>query len=115
VVQESVRHRQRYQLLLQAFSLLHTKLGNIWHGDEIKIKVKGEWKWLWNMMDEKARFQLVGLIAETREAQDAKTTFKKSKEVANKKPRLVVTDGLPGYHSAFNSDSMISKICSAHS
>ena len=38
------------------------------------------------------------------EAQDAKRAFRKSKEVANKKPRLVVTDGLPGYHSAFNSE-----------
>ena len=70
----------------------------------MKVKVKGGWKWLWNMMDEKTRFQLVSMIAETREAQDAKRTFKKAKEVTGKKPRLVVTDGLQGYHSAFNSE-----------
>jgi putative transposase len=70
----------------------------------MKIKVKGEWKWLWNMMDEKTRFQLVSMIAETREGEDAKRTFQKAKEVADNKPRLVVTDGLPGYKSAFNSE-----------
>jgi transposase-like protein len=70
----------------------------------MKVKVNGEWKWLWNMMDEKTRFQLVSMIAETREAQVAKKLFKKSKQVANKKPRLVVTDGLQGYKSAFNSE-----------
>lgn len=83
---------------------LEPQVGNIWHGDEMKVKVKGEWKWLWNMMDEKTRFQLVSMIADTREAQNAKRTFKKSKEIAGKKPKLVVTDGLPGYHSAFNTE-----------
>lgn len=56
------------------------------------------------MMDEKTRFQLVSMVAETREAQDAKRLFKQSKQVANKKPNLVVTDGLRGYGSAFNSE-----------
>lgn len=83
---------------------LEPEVGGIWHGDEMKVKVKGEWKWLWNMMDEKTRFQLVSIIAETREAQDAKRTFKAAKKVTDKKPRLVVTDGLQGYHSAFRSE-----------
>ena len=95
----------KYVEVMEAYiETLKPEVGNIWHGDEMKVKVKGEWKWLWNMMDEKTRFQLVSMITETREAQDAKRTFRKSKEVANKKPRLVVTDGLPGYHSAFNSE-----------
>jgi putative transposase len=95
----------RYTDAIEAYiSTLEPEVGNIWHADEMKVKVKGEWKWLWNMMDEKTRFQLVSRIAETREKEDAKMTFRKSKEVANKKPKLVVTDGLQGYHSAFNSE-----------
>lgn len=82
---------------------LEPEVGNICHGDEMKVKVKGEWKWLWDMMDERTRFQLVSMIANRREANDAKKTFRKAKAVTTKKPRLVVTDGLPGYHSAFNS------------
>ena len=73
---------------------LEPEVGKIWHGDEMKIKVKGEWKWLWNMMDEKTRFQLVSMIAETREGEDAKKTFQQSKQVTSKRPNLVVTDGL---------------------
>ncbi|VVB63866.1 DDE domain protein [uncultured archaeon] len=83
---------------------LEPEVGSVWHGDEMKVKVKGEWKWLWNMMDEKTRFQLVSMIAETRETQDAKRTFRKSKEVAHKKPKLVVTDGLQSYKGAFKSE-----------
>ncbi len=95
----------KYVDVIEAYvETLEPEVGNIWHGDEMKVRVKGQWKWLWNMMDEKTRFQLVSMIAETREAQDAKRTFRKSKEVTGKKPRLVVTDGLQGYHSAFNSE-----------
>ena len=70
----------------------------------MKVKVKGEWKWLWNMMDERTRFQLVSMIAETREGGDARKTFQRVKEVTEKRPSLVVTDGLAGYKKAFNSE-----------
>ena len=83
---------------------LEPEVGRIWHGDEMKIKVKGEWKWLWNMMDEKTRFQLVSMIAETREGENAEKTFQKSKQVTSKRPNLVVTDGLLGYKKAFNQE-----------
>jgi putative transposase len=95
----------KYTEMIQAYiETLEPNVGNIWHSDEMKIKVKGDWKWLWNMMDEKTRFHLVSMIAQTREAQEAKRTFRKSKEVTSKKPNLVVTDGLAGYKSAFNSE-----------
>jgi transposase-like protein len=83
---------------------LEPEVGKIWHADEMKIKVGGEWKWLWNMMDEKTRFQLVSMIAETREREDAKKTFLQSKQVTSKRPNLVVTDGLAGYKKAFNQE-----------
>lgn len=83
---------------------LEPEVGKIWHGDEMKIKVKGEWKWLWNMMDKKTRFQLVSMIAETRERDNAKKTFQQARKVTDKKPGLIVTDGLPGYKGAFISE-----------
>lgn len=83
---------------------LEPEIGDIWHGDEMKIKIKGEWMWLWNTMDERTRFHLVSMIAETRDTHDAKRTFKKSKGVAHKKPYLMVTDGLSSYKSAFDSE-----------
>jgi putative transposase len=79
-------------------------LGDIWHTDEMKVKIGGEWHWLWNVMDEKTRFHLVSIVTKTREIEDAKKAFRKSKKVGNKKPRLMVTDGLPSYKRAFNSE-----------
>lgn len=55
-------------------------------------------------MDEKTRFHLVSVITETREIKDARKPFKKAKEVAGKKPRAMVTDGLNSYKQAFNKE-----------
>lgn len=47
---------------------------------------------------------MVRVITKTREIQDAKKAFRKSKEVGNKKPRFMVTDGLQYYKKAFNAE-----------
>ena len=52
-------------------------------------------------MDERTRFQLVGVLTKTRERQDAKRAFKEAKNVAGKTPRIMVTDGLQSYKRAF--------------
>ena len=95
----------KYTEIIEAYvASLEPDLGDIWHADEMKVKIGGEWRWLWNVMDERTRFHLVSIITKTREVQDAKKAFGKSKEVGNKKPRLMVTDGLASYKRAFNSE-----------
>ena len=107
-VDHSTIHRWigKYCDIIETYvSTLEPDLGNIWHTDEMKIKVKGDWHWLWNVMDEKTRFQLVSVITKTREVNDARKAFGMSKEVTNgKKPALMVTDGLKSYRKAFNSE-----------
>ena len=89
------------EALSDYISTLEPEVGNIWHTDEMKVKIGGEWQWLWNVMDEKTRFQLVGVLTKTRERQDAKGVFKEAKKVAGKRPRIMVTDGLQSYKRAF--------------
>lgn len=95
----------KYSDIIEAYvSTLEPEVGNIWHTDEMKIKFSGEWQWLWNVLDEKTRFQLVSVISQTREIKDARKAFKKSKEVAGKKPHTMVTDGLASYKDAFRKE-----------
>jgi len=95
----------KYTEIIEAYvATLEPELGDIWHTDEMKVKIGGEWRWLWNVMDEKTRFHMVSVITKTREIEDAKKAFRKAKEVGNKKPRLMVTDGLPSYKKAFNAE-----------
>ena len=95
----------KYTEIIESYvATLEPEVGDIWHTDEMKVKINGEWRWLWNVMDEKTRFHLVSMITKTREVQDAKKVFKQSKKAGNKKPKLVVTDGMPSYKRAFNSE-----------
>ena len=55
-------------------------------------------------MDEKPRFHLVSRITKTLETQDAKKVFRQSKNAGNKKPRVMVTDGLHSYKGAFKKE-----------
>lgn len=97
---------ERYTDIIESYvATLEPDLGNIWHTDEMKLKVKGDWFWLWNVMDEKTRFQLVSVITKGREVQDARKAFRESKDAAgDQRPLLMVTDGLRSYKQAFNKE-----------
>lgn len=95
----------KYTEIIEAYvATLEPEVGEIWHTDEMKIKIGGEWRWLWNVMDERTRFHLVSVISKGREVKDARKPFAQSKKVAGKKPLLMVTDGLASYKRAFNAE-----------
>jgi len=63
-------------------STLTPELSGEFHADEMNIKVKGNWKWLWSIMDKDTRFLLASQISEKREIEDARILFQKAKTVA---------------------------------
>ena len=75
--------------------------GGILHTEEMAIDIKGQYNWLWNVMDRETRFLLTSQISQRREIKDARKIFQKAKKVANGKPQVMVTDGLPSYIKAF--------------
>lgn len=81
---------------------LTPELSDTWHHDEMMLKVDGDWHWLWNIMDNETRFQLVSEVTTERKMLDAKTVFLKAKRIGGKKPKEFVTDGLTLYRGAFN-------------
>jgi transposase-like protein len=43
---------QKYVALMEQYAkVLRPQLSNVWHADEMKVNVHGEWQWLWNIMD----------------------------------------------------------------
>jgi len=80
-------------------------IGDVWHTDEMMIKVDGSWEYLWNVMDETTRFQLASVVSTERKVRDARMVFKKAKHNANgRTPKYMVTDGLPAYRHAVNKE-----------
>jgi putative transposase len=81
-------------------STLELDTSSVWHADEMMVNVGGNWKYLWNVIDEGTRFQLASVISEERKIEDARKVFQVAKQVGSKKPKYVVTDGLKSYEKA---------------
>jgi len=76
-------------------------VSDTWRADEIYIKVKGDMKYLFAMMDDETRFWIAQEVAETKYTHDARKLFQMSKQLMGKKPMTIITDGLPAYHDAY--------------
>ena len=75
-------------------------VSDTWRADEIYIKVKGDMKYLFAMMDDETRFWIAQEVAETKEKHDARVLFFRAKRLMGKQPKTLITDGLPSYSVA---------------
>jgi len=92
----------KYVGLMQKYlNQIQPQVSNTWRADELFIKVQGNLKYLFAMMDDETRFLIAQEVADTKNNHDAKNLFRKSKEIAGKKPAKLITDGLPAYREAY--------------
>jgi hypothetical protein len=62
------------------------KVSDTWRADELYVKVKGDLKYLYAMMDDETRYWITQEVADTKYVHDARALFAKSKEVAGELP-----------------------------
>ncbi len=79
-------------------------VSDTWRADEIYLKVKGDIKYLFAMMDDQTRFWIAQEVAETKYTHDARKLLQMSKKLMGKKPMTFITDGLPAYHDAYKKE-----------
>jgi transposase-like protein/DNA-directed RNA polymerase subunit M/transcription elongation factor TFIIS len=72
----------------------------VFHADETKVNIRGQWVWLWHLMDGDTRFLLANHVSKTRNVSDARDAFRDAKAVAKVEPRVLLTDGLGSYGPA---------------
>lgn len=77
------------------------QVGEVWRADEMSLKVKGNLKWLFALMDDETRFWIAKEVANTKFDHDTRPLFRMSREVAEKNPRILITDGLATYHEGY--------------
>lgn len=76
------------------------ELSRVFHADETKVNIRGQWVWLWHLMDGDTRFLLANHVSQGRNINDAREAFQEAKAVAKVEPRVLLTDGLGSYASA---------------
>lgn len=86
---------------------LKPNVGDVWRADELWLKVNVDMKYLFALMDDETRFCIAQEIADTKYIRDVQNLFHKGKQIMNKKPSTLITDGLRSYHDAFNKEFYI--------
>jgi transposase-like protein len=89
------------KLMSRYLDKLTPSLSETWRADELWVKVKGDMKYLFAMMDDETRFWIAQEVADSKTKHDARNLFIKSYKVAEKVPAVLITDGLPSYHRAW--------------
>jgi transposase-like protein/ribosomal protein S27AE len=106
---------RKYTKLMDGYlSKIQPKVGDTWRADEVWAKINGNRKYVFALMDDATRFYLAQEVSETKERHDAQALFRNAKERAGRKPAIMITDGLPSYHEAFNKEYYSNKKDSIH-
>lgn len=82
-------------------SQIEPNVSNIWRADELYLKIKGDMKYLFALMDDETRFWIAQEVADSKYAHDARELFRQGKEITGKNPLTLITDGLQSYHKAY--------------
>jgi putative transposase len=83
---------------------LKPNVSDTWRADELWVKIKGDMKYVFAMMDDETRYWIAQEVAETKYKHDARKLFQMAKKVTGTKPMTLVTDGLPSYHDAYKKE-----------
>jgi transposase-like protein len=91
----------KYVTLMERYVKLKPKVGNVWRADELYVKIKGNMKYVYALMDDDTRFWIAKQVADSKHTEDIRPLLRKGKEIADKKPQTFITDGACNFHEAY--------------
>jgi len=96
---------KKYVALMQEYvEKIVPNVSDTWRTDELYVKIKGDIKCLFALMDDETRFWIAQEVAESKYKHDARMLFEMGKKATGKKPMTLITDGLPAYHDAYKKE-----------
>lgn len=96
---------RKYVGLMQEYvSTIEPHVCDVWRADELWVKVKGDMKYLFAVMDDETRYWIAQDVSRVKQGANASRLFMEAKRVAGKEPKTIITDALPSYVMASNLD-----------
>jgi transposase-like protein len=93
---------QKYTALMEKYlDRITPHVSDTWRADELYVKIRGNMKYVFAMMDDETRFWIAQEVANTKDTHDARNLFRMAKDRAGKKPQILITDGLRSYRDAW--------------
>jgi len=89
------------RLMKDYLDKLKPEVSDTWRADELYLKVNGDMKYLFALMDDETRFWIAEDVADSKDRYDARRLFEAAQQKAGKKPKTLITDGLHSYHKAY--------------
>jgi transposase-like protein len=98
---------QKYIALMAKYlDQIQPQVSDTWRADEMWLKIKGNPKYLYALIDDETRYWIAKEVAGDKFSSEAveyaSKLFKQAKEVAGKRPSTLITDGLHAYHQAYD-------------
>ncbi|MGI0068760.1 MAG: IS6 family transposase, partial [Nitrosopumilaceae archaeon] len=92
---------KRYVSLMQSYlDKLQPQVGNAWRTDELYVKVRGNQKYLFAMMDDETRFWIAQQVADHKGTSDVKPMFREAQRITGKNPQTIISDGAQNFQEA---------------
>ncbi len=91
-------------LMARYLEKITPNVSDAWRADELYLKIKGNPKYLFALMDDQTRFWIAQQVADTKYTSNIQPLFKNAKEIAGKRPNTMITDGAANFHDAFNKE-----------
>jgi len=96
---------QKYVSLMKEYvDKITPNVSDTWRADELYVKIKGDMKYLFALMDDETRFWIAQEVAESKYKHNARKLFQLGVKATGKKPMTLITDGLPAYHDAYKKE-----------
>lgn len=93
---------QKYTSIMRKYvEKLQPNVGDTWRADEMYVKIKGNMKYVFALMDDDTRYWIAQEVADGKFTHDARGLFRNAKELMGKTPKVMITDGLYAYERAF--------------
>ncbi|MXX20426.1 MAG: DDE-type integrase/transposase/recombinase [Cenarchaeum sp. SB0661_bin_35] len=77
------------------------QVGEAWRTDELHLKIRGNKRYLFAMLDSETRFWIAKMVAEHKGTDDVRPMFKQAKKVAGKIPTTLISDKAANFHEAW--------------
>jgi len=92
---------RKYISLMQKYlDQIQPQVGEAWRTDELFVKVRGNQKYLFAMMDDETRFWIAQQVADHKGTSDVKPMFREAQRIAGKNPKSLTSDGALNFQEA---------------
>lgn len=93
---------KKYVSLMQNYlEKIQPKVGDAWRTDELYLKIRGNTKYLYAIMDDQTRYLIAQQVADSKFAADITPMFRKAKSITGKRPSVLISDGARNFNDAF--------------